>query len=737
MAPPDSYVKRNIECDYCGKPGHLAKDCYRRKNNESNQRHRRHNGNYINRDTSVNDGFKNLKLFLSDAALSAETDDENAWFIDSGASAHMTCNKEWYDKYYEKSDGTHIYLGDDRSLKVQGYGIINVYLPNGQMRQIHNVMYVPALKKNLISVSTITDNHLKVEFGKLGCIVKDVQDHYRVVSTGTRVGGLYRLDVTVKRHVALTSKETSTAELWHHRYGHLNYNDLSLLQRKSMVEGLPVMKCEHLPCEACALGKQHREEFPVHTEKRQHDILELIHTDVCGPMQTRSLGGASYFVIFIDDRSRYTWVYFIRRKSDIFEYFKEFRTMVEKQTGKYIKILRSDQGGEYKSKAFNTYCKSNGIQQQFTVPHTPQQNGVAERWNRTLVESARSMLQGKNISNGFWAEAINTAVYLKNRCPTKQLVFQTPFEVLHGYKPDVSHFRGFGCTAFAHIPKDNRRKLDAKSIKCVFIGYYADQKAYKLLDPSSHKLFASRDVLFHEQADKSNTKNDAWHISNDAHVKLDTLIKQEQEQVQVQVQDQDESSSMSTSSSSESSQGGDSPQSRRIMDGTPTGIEAPRRSSRQTQLPARYRDYALMSNIMNVEEPIDYEQAKQHEPWINAMNDEYASLMKNQTWELVELPENKVPIGSKWLYKLKFKADGTIDKFKARLVAKGYAQKEGIDYEDTFAPVAKLNTIRLLIALATKHNWNIHQLDVKSAFLNGDLKEEVYLVQPEGFVKHG
>jgi len=194
--------------------------------------------------------------------------------------------------------------------------------------------------------------------------------------------------------------------------------------------------------------------------------------------------------------------------------------MVEKQTGKCIKILRSDQGGEYKSKAFNTYCKSNGIQQQFTVPHTPQQNGVAERWNRTLVESARSMLQGKNISNGFWAEAVNTAVYLKNRCPTKQLVFQTPFEVLHGYKPDVSHFKVFGCTAFAHIPKANRRKLDAKSIKCVFIGYCTNQKAYKLFDPSSHKLFASRDVVFHEQADKSNIKNDAWHISNDAHIKL-------------------------------------------------------------------------------------------------------------------------------------------------------------------------------------------------------------------------
>jgi hypothetical protein len=140
----------------------------------------------------------------------------------------MTCNKEWYDEYYEKTDGTHIYLGYNRSHKVQGYGVISVNLPNGELRQIHNVMYVPGIKKNLISVSNIIDNNLKVEFGKLRCVVKDVQNHYMVVSTRTRVGGLYKLDVTMKRHVALTSTTMST-ELWHHRYGHLNYNDLMLL----------------------------------------------------------------------------------------------------------------------------------------------------------------------------------------------------------------------------------------------------------------------------------------------------------------------------------------------------------------------------------------------------------------------------------------------------------------------------------------------------------------------------
>jgi len=168
-----------------------------------------------------------------------------------------------------------------------------------------------------------------------------------------------------------------------------------------MVEGLPIMNNYHVECKACVPGKQRREEFLIHKEKRQREILELIHIDVCGHMQTRSLGGEWYFLISVDDRSRCTWVYFKRKKSNVFEYFKEFKSMVEKQIGKCIKILRYDQGGEYKSREFNQYFKINGILQQFTVPHTPQQNGDAEKKNITLLECTSSMLQSKNISNGF------------------------------------------------------------------------------------------------------------------------------------------------------------------------------------------------------------------------------------------------------------------------------------------------------------------------------------------------
>jgi hypothetical protein len=254
-----------------------------------------------------------------------------------------------------------------------------VNLPNGQMKQIHNVLYVSGIKKNLISISTIIDQNLNVEFMHSKCFVKDIQNHYKFISTGTRIGGLYKLDVTMSTHQTLTSTTMSTLELWHRMYGHLNQNDLVLLQKKLIVEGLPVLKNEHIECEACALGKQKREEFSVHKEKKQREIIELIHTNVCGPMKTMSLGGARYFIIFFDDRSRFTWDYFIRKKSVVFEYFKECKTVVEKQRGKCIKILRSDQGGEYTSGDFDSHCKNNGIIQQFMVSHRTQQNGVAER----------------------------------------------------------------------------------------------------------------------------------------------------------------------------------------------------------------------------------------------------------------------------------------------------------------------------------------------------------------------
>jgi hypothetical protein len=332
-------------CFYCGRPRHLITDCHKKKSVEARDKPRKHSGHYAEEsskhgfrlfiasddiDEPSNFDSRDLRLFVSNAALSVETDDIDAWFVDSGASIHMTCNMKWYANFKETQNGASIYLGDDRVHQIKGCRGIPVTLSNGIVRHIRNVVYVAGIKKNLISVSTIIDQNLKAEFFNNYCIVKDLLEQYRTVATGVRARGLYKLDVTSKEHHALTSATMPIESLWHQRYGHINHPDLLLLQKRNMVEGLPMLKNENVSCEGCALGKMHRDEFPSNLDKKKRDVLDLVHTDVCGPMQTRSLGGAFYFLLFIDNCTRYTWVYFLRRKSDVFECFKEFRNMVEK-----------------------------------------------------------------------------------------------------------------------------------------------------------------------------------------------------------------------------------------------------------------------------------------------------------------------------------------------------------------------------------------------------------------------
>eukprot|EP00253_Pinus_taeda_P010841 PITA_10841 len=301
------------------------------------------------------------------------------------------------------------------------------------------------------------------------------------------------------------------------------------------------------------------------------------------------------------------------------------------------------------------------------------------------------MLQGKGLSNSFLEEAINIVVYLKNKSPTTYLGFKTPFEALYGIKPAVNHLRVFGSKAFAHIHKADRKKLDPKAVRCIFVGYGIEFKAYKLFNPESRKTFASRDVVFHEQVQEG--KDD---IGDDCHIPLlldeSSEDEREQEQKEEKKEEQEEGDNASPVIAEENK-----------FEVSPL----PRISCRKTQKPLKLRDYALMSNVLNIIEPTNYKEASQFKEWRAAMNEEIESILRNDTWDLVELPKNKTPIGCKWLFKPKMNADKSIEKLKARLVAKGYSQQEGIDFDDTFAPVAKLNTIRMLIALATKYDMII------------------------------
>jgi hypothetical protein len=231
-------------------------------------------------------------------------------------------------------------------------------------------------------------------------------------------------------------------------------------------------------------------------------IIELVHSDVCGPVLVPSLGGSLYYVFSKDDFSRKTWIYFVRKKAEVFEKFKDFKSLVENETDKKIKVLRNDNNGEFYGKEFDQFCRQCGIACQNTTPYTPQQNGVAQRMNRTLMDKGRSMLSGVVLAQEFWVEVVDTAKYLLNMSPSSVLVDMTPHEVWSGKKPSVSHLKVFGCDAFVHVPKEKRSKLDKKEVQCIFIGCKEGMKGYNLWDLASRKTMYSRYVVFREVGSK-------------------------------------------------------------------------------------------------------------------------------------------------------------------------------------------------------------------------------------------
>lgn len=336
---------------------------------------------------------------------------------------------------------------------------------------------------------SIKDGVCRVRNAKLGLIAL-------VKMRANRMFPLYLQNLT---HSCFSTKSKDVGWLWHFRYGHLNFGGLKTLQQKNMVAGLPQITTPSEVCEECVVSKQHRDSFPKGKSWRAKNVLELVHSDLCGPINPSSNGGKRYFMTFTDDYSRKTWVYFLQEKSEAFSTFKNFMTLVEKEADKSIKFFRSDRGGEYNSHEFINFCEEHGIQKQLTAAYTPQQNGVSERKNRTILNMVRSILTKSGVPKNFWPEAVNWSIHILNRSPTLAVKNMTPEEAWSGRKPTVDHFKIFGCIAYAHVPEQKRTKLDNKGEKCIFLGVSDQSKAYKLYNPITKKIVISRDVIFVEK----------------------------------------------------------------------------------------------------------------------------------------------------------------------------------------------------------------------------------------------
>ncbi|KAG7546288.1 Zinc finger CCHC-type [Arabidopsis suecica] len=490
-----------------------------------------------------------------------------------------------------------------------------------------------------------------------------------------------------------------------------------------------------------------RQTFPKATSYRASHLLELIHGDLCGPITPSTAAQNKYIFVLIDDYSRYMWSLLLKEKSEAFERFKKFKALVEQETGFKIGTLRTDRGGEFTSQEFQSFCDVSGIQRHLTAPYSPQQNEVVERRNRTLLEMTRSILKHMKVPNYLWGEAVRHATYLINRVGTRTLITQTPYEAFKGKKPNISHLRVFGCTCYAKTDSQHLKKLDDRSKALVHLGTEPGSKAYRLLDPTKRRIVVSRDVVFdekrswnwsHSGEDKSNNAPGMFKFSL-GEFGNHGLREENQEAVENRTEEENEDENSSNEDEASDNNNMEDIENHEQVQTQPTL----RRSGRQSNKPGYLNDYVLMAEVeyeevqrvlLSInEEPWDFKEAKELKVWRDACDEEISSINKNKTWSLVDLLNGAKPIGLKWVFKIKRNSDGSINKYKARLVAKGYVPRYGVDFEEVFAPVARIETIRFIVAIAASNGWEVHHLDVKTAFLHGELKEVVFVEQPEGF----
>jgi len=437
-APPKQQNKE--ACQICGRTNHIATKCYYRYE-------------YSNVEESSQEAL--TSLYLND-------DNDQNFYVDSGASTHMT-NQGGNFKNLKPYFGTDkVFVGNGQALPISHKGKIFLKTTQGKLH-LNNTLVVPNLKKNLLLVSQLTnDNDCIFEFNSNGFVIKDQKQ--RILAEGHKQGNLYALKG--ETFEALSTIKEASPDIWHARLGHPNFKFLQTLDNKKVIN-VSNWLTKNTLCTSCQFGKRCKLPFNKSNSTSRFP-LEKIHSDLWGPAPTISSQKFQYYVIFVDDFTRYTWLYPLRNKSDFYTCFLKFQAFVEKHFDRKIKIFQSDGGGEFTSNEFMNHLAYNGIAQQLSCPYTPEQNGLAERKHRHIVETGLTLLFHANVPLKFWVDAFLTSVYLINRLPLSSIGKDTPYFKLFGKHPDYSGLRIFGCQCFPYLKTPGLHKFSRKTASCVF-----------------------------------------------------------------------------------------------------------------------------------------------------------------------------------------------------------------------------------------------------------------------------
>lgn len=637
---------------------------------------------------------------------------EIEWILDSGCTDHIINDEKYFENSKILEEPVNVYLGDNRVVKATKIGNVVSYFDafgKKNLVDMRNVFYVKDMKSNLISYSKITEDNTIVSKGKM---TKIIDSYGKVTAVALKNNGLYIMKSRLKSVqfcVNIANKSTSNMgekEKWHRLLGHVNFKYLNVLSKDQLLKGIPSeLGLEFMKCKICIESKMHNIPFENNRGKAK-EILEIVHTDVCGPFQTTGFQGENYFISFIDDYSKVAKVCVMKSKTEVYDCLVEYVNECENLTGKKVKFLRCDNGTEYLNSKIYSFAKEKGIVINNCPAYVHELNGTAERFNRTIMNMSRCLLAEANVDKKYWPEIVCAATYLKNRTLSNTVERKTPYEIFFGKRPDVSNLRLYGSKVFVRIPEQKRTsKWDKKADMGILIGY--SNVGYRVL--LNGRVIVARHVDIVEE-----------------NVKCIGLNENESENNR----NSDNESLENFESSNESM---DDSMNDTIRESEPQNEEA-YRSKRTKNPPKKFDDYyvynsSIFVNMCRTDIPNTFEEAiesSESKFWKRAMDKEIDCLNKNKTWKLVENVNNNRVLDVKWVYSRK--SDNT---YKARLVVRGFQQTDEID--DVYSPVAKMQTLKVLLSFCCQMGLEIEQMDVETAFLNGQVNSEVYVKQPKGY----